>query len=281
MRITPFQYYCRGIVRLCLVAIVCYGIGVALSLVGLADIPAWWLWSIIVWVGLPYILMVGDLRRAAALAPSEAKKWRHALRAYGIGVYIVPFFYFLAGDRTLGRRPRQRPKGKLSVLLVVAMLVCVSCKEAQRGYALNRAGELYEQGKFKEAVPLYRKAIQANPEFTAAHCGLGNALRKVDKVDEAIASYQKAVELEPTYIRCRYPLSILLFERGRYDEAGREFTILGEQDSTICESKIYLAVIAEAKGRIVDARQLFSSAHPECISRVPGAAAAYERVKKP
>jgi tetratricopeptide (TPR) repeat protein len=138
----------------------------------------------------------------------------------------------------------------------------------------NRAGELYEQGKVEEAVQLYREAIQANPEFAAAHCGLGNALRKLAKLDEAIASYQRSVDLEPTYIRCRYPLAILLFERSRYDEAGREFSIL-EQNSNICESKVYLAVIAEAEGRIVDARNLFSSAHPQCISRVPRAAAAH------
>jgi tetratricopeptide (TPR) repeat protein len=170
---------------------------------------------------------------------------------------------------------------RVSVLLLVAMIVCAACKEAQSGYALNRAGELYEQGKFEEAVQRYREAIQANPEFGAAHCGLGNALRKLDRVDEAIPSYQKSVELEPAYVRCRYPLAILLFERGRYDEAGREFSTLWEQDSNICESKVYLAVIAEARGRIVDAKNLFSSVDPQCISRVPRAAAAYERVKKP
>jgi hypothetical protein len=98
----PRRYY-REIVRLCLVAIVCFAVGILLMLSGWADFPAWWYWSILLWVAIPEYLMQLDSRKATGLSRADREKWERALVSYGVGRFVVPFFYFLA-DRNPGHR---------------------------------------------------------------------------------------------------------------------------------------------------------------------------------
>jgi hypothetical protein len=107
---------------------------------------------------------------ATAFAPPEVKKWRHALSAFGIGAYIVPFFYFLAGKGTSGRGPRQRPKGRISVLLLVAMIVCAACKEARSIYALIALASYMSRARSRRlfsSIARQFKLIRSSPQHTA------------------------------------------------------------------------------------------------------------------
>ena len=98
----PRRYY-REIVRLCLVAIVCFAVGILLMLCGWADFPAWWYWFILLWIATPHYLMKLDLRNAADLSRADREKWELVLVSYGVGRFVVPFFYFLA-DQNPGHR---------------------------------------------------------------------------------------------------------------------------------------------------------------------------------
>ena len=86
----------RILVRICLVVIIGYVIDLVLLLDGRIVLPNWWLWSIILWILVPYWLMQLDLRAAAELSQREKEEWKRHLVSFGLGAYIVPFFYFLA-----------------------------------------------------------------------------------------------------------------------------------------------------------------------------------------
>ena len=46
-----------------------------------------------------------------------------------------------------------------------------------------------------EAADAFRRALQADPDYSAAYRQLGNALEAAGQVDEAVAVYEKGVEV--------------------------------------------------------------------------------------
>lgn len=61
----------------------------------------------------------------------------------------------------------------------------------------RRARNLQREGKFEEAIALYREAIEKNPDFAWYHHELGEALTAVGNWEEAIKFYRKAIEINP------------------------------------------------------------------------------------
>ena len=55
----------------------------------------------------------------------------------------------------------------------------------------------------------YDQALQIKPEFAEAHCNLGIALEKVDRVQEAIEHYEQAVLLRPDFVVVQKRLALL------------------------------------------------------------------------
>ena len=56
---------------------------------------------------------------------------------------------------------------------------------------------LCSQGKLQEAVQVYDRAIQLNPDYAEAHSNLGVALQELGKLEDAEASNRKAKALKP------------------------------------------------------------------------------------
>ena len=51
------------------------------------------------------------------------------------------------------------------------------------------------QGRWEEAAALYRRALEAEPDFAEAHDGLGVALRHLGQYEESVYEHMKAVSL--------------------------------------------------------------------------------------
>ncbi|MEO6689034.1 MAG: putative peptide modification system cyclase [Dokdonella sp.] len=64
--------------------------------------------------------------------------------------------------------------------------------DALRAYSLGRSA--YAKGDYKEAIALFRQAIQLDADFALAHISLGNALNSTSAGDnaEALAEFRKA-----------------------------------------------------------------------------------------
>jgi tetratricopeptide (TPR) repeat protein len=58
---------------------------------------------------------------------------------------------------------------------------------------------LYFEGRYDDAIALYKKAIQQEPENPKAWFGKGAALAKLQQLEAAIAAYEKATQLKPDF----------------------------------------------------------------------------------
>lgn len=85
-----------------------------------------------------------------------------------------------------------------------------------KGIALTLAG------KFEEAVELFRRAIELDPNRADAYDNLGNALAKMGKNEEAIEAYRRSIELYPDEAIAASPydnLGLVLESMGQREKA--------------------------------------------------------------
>jgi tetratricopeptide (TPR) repeat protein len=61
----------------------------------------------------------------------------------------------------------------------------------------SKAEDLYNTGRYGEAINYCDKALKLNPNYLKAWHGKGVALAKLRKYEEAITCYDKAIELDP------------------------------------------------------------------------------------
>lgn len=85
-------------------------------------------------------------------------------------------------------------------LFMALMLVAASCgrdpEKAKRRY-LENGNRYAQQGKFKEAIIMYRNALKRDPRFGEAYLRLGDAEMRRGMPARAVAAYRRAVELYP------------------------------------------------------------------------------------
>lgn len=77
---------------------------------------------------------------------------------------------------------------------------------------------------YQDGVTLWSDVVAKSPENFRAHYNLGNALRADGRQKEAIKSYSKALILRPGYIRASDNLGVVLTEAGQVDDAINNFS---------------------------------------------------------
>ena len=84
---------------------------------------------------------------------------------------------------------------------------------------LTRATALYRQGRYGDAVLLFRKAEQRGADPFATSFNTGNALFQQGKYPEAVAAYRKAIEFSRgKYAPAIFNYASVLFRIGEYPE---------------------------------------------------------------
>jgi SAM-dependent methyltransferase len=83
----------------------------------------------------------------------------------------------------------------------------------------ENAGALLRSGRARDAVRLYRQAVQSNPRRADAHNNLAVALKAAGDIKEAIGSYRRAIKLDPSYLTARRNLARALRQTGDHEEA--------------------------------------------------------------
>src|SRR5262245_9001087 len=85
---------------------------------------------------------------------------------------------------------------------------------------LNNLGKALDAvGKDDEAIADFDKALKLAPENAIIHCNKGLALFHEKKFEESIASYRKAIEIHENFAEAQNGLGAALFSLGRTDEA--------------------------------------------------------------
>ncbi len=79
--------------------------------------------------------------------------------------------------------------------------------------------QLYKQQKYKEAVAVYVKGLQDNPQQAVGYNNLGVAYYKQGKLRKSSTQLKLAVELDPRYAEAHYNLAVVLEKLGREKEA--------------------------------------------------------------
>lgn len=85
------------------------------------------------------------------------------------------------------------------------------------GIYFNQATQLLQEGQYEDAIEMYDKALQTNPDFYDAWLGRGMAFTKLQQYETAIACYNKALQLDPEHPEPWYEKSRCYAVKGDID----------------------------------------------------------------
>jgi tetratricopeptide (TPR) repeat protein len=130
---------------------------------------------------------------------------------------------------------------------------------AQVSY-LRQANRLYNAGKYKQAVALYRRAVARGENPALGYFNMANAYFQLNKLSHAIVYYQASVDAAPDFFMSRLNLAVAYY---MYDEIGQ------------CIAHLKRAL--ELKPDHLKANLLLASAYRRAGDR-PRAAVLFERI---
>jgi tetratricopeptide (TPR) repeat protein len=87
-----------------------------------------------------------------------------------------------------------------------------------------RANTYMQEGKYKDAVADYTKALQVNPLDATAYNNRGLAWERKGNYDKAIADFTKAVEINPQYADAYKSRGVAYYDKGDYDSAIADYS---------------------------------------------------------
>ena len=99
---------------------------------------------------------------------------------------------------------------------------CMSNRRQQAEDHFYNGLDLYSEGKHEQAIVEYRRAIEADPNYSDALHGLARIYQDLNRFDEAIEISQKLAELDPDDVLPHTSLSILYQKKGMISEAEAE-----------------------------------------------------------
>jgi tetratricopeptide (TPR) repeat protein len=135
------------------------------------------------------------------------------------------------------------------------------------------AFELMRQGRFDEAVPLLRQAIDADPEFFEAARDLGTVLERNGRLDEALPYLERAVRLDPDPKGSENRLGMALLRGGRVAQAiphlERAVSTAEEEHNPIFQFELDLGRAYVAAGRLESALKEYRDARERAGADYP------------
>lgn len=113
----------------------------------------------------------------------------------------------------------------------------------------NRGVLFYMQGKDKEALADFEKAISINPNNHSPYVGRGNILADARQNEKAFADYDKAIKLNPKATEAYNGRGDIRFQKGEMDLALEDMNKVIELDANAAPSYIRRGTIHGLKGR--------------------------------
>jgi Flp pilus assembly protein TadD len=172
-------------------------------------------------------------------------------------------------------RPYRRPA--LAIVAGAVLLPCMWLTHRQTAYwanseclfrhALDVTAENFRmqsnlgnvltwQGRKKEAVREYLKALAIKPRDPEAHNNLANTLKELRRTDDALQHYRAAIDCDPGYVDAHYNLANTLRDRGELDEAAVQYHEALRLRPGYADAYAGLARISLVRGKAEDAVRL-------------------------
>jgi tetratricopeptide (TPR) repeat protein len=101
---------------------------------------------------------------------------------------------------------------------------------------------------FDEAIEVYRKGIEADPEFADIHCNLGAVHYNQGDREVARRCFERCLELSPGHVEAHFNLGNLLEENGCDDMALLHYRAAAESDPFCLDLQVNLALLHEKMG---------------------------------
>ena len=108
-------------------------------------------------------------------------------------------------------------------LLLVLLLACPAVATAQQTNYLRQANKLYNAGKYKQAVALYKRAVARGENPALGYFNLANTYFQLGSLSHAIVYYQASVDAAPDFFMSRLNLAVSYY---MYDEIGQCIALL-------------------------------------------------------
>lgn len=106
---------------------------------------------------------------------------------------------------------------------------------------LYQQAEIYhQQENWEDAIALYQKTIELDPNFSWAYHQLGDIFSKHNKWVEAIAVYRQAIELNPNFSWSYHNLGMALLQQKQWDQAILAYSKAIDLNPEFCWSYYYL-----------------------------------------
>lgn len=87
--------------------------------------------------------------------------------------------------------------------LLVLLLLTLPCEAVAQH--LRRANTLYNQGKYKEAIAAYKKAVARGENPTLCYFNLANTYYQTNQLSQAIVYYRASIPVQPGRVRQDHP----------------------------------------------------------------------------
>lgn len=131
----------------------------------------------------------------------------------------------------------------------------------------NNLGIIYQlNGRYKDSVPLFKKAISLAPDDAETHFNLGISLQQQGLSEAAIIAYNKALEHKPNHLDALNNLGNLFLGGDQYEDAANCYARAAKHHPGSADAHNNLGNALQSLGRHEEAIKLYEQAislHPE------------------
>lgn len=125
----------------------------------------------------------------------------------------------------------------------------------------NNLGIIYQlNGRYKDSIPLFNKAISLAPEDSETHFNLGISLQHQGLNEAATSAYKRVLQHKPDHLDALNNLGNLFLERGQYEDAASYYTRATRQYPDNADANNNLGNALQALGHYKDAIRFYELA---------------------
>lgn len=150
----------------------------------------------------------------------------------------------------------------ISKIILTLLCLAIFTSFGQKADAFYREGlEKSKSGKFEEAIKLFNKSIELQPDDYYSWYNRGLAKTMVDQYDDALIDFNKTIELASDFKRAYFSRGITRRILTDYEGAMKDFNMAIEYDADYAEAYYYKGLLNELLLNREDACKDFDKAN--------------------